>query len=43
MAFLLHFLRPEDFIVDVGANVGVFTILAFAEVKATTIAIVPVP
>ncbi|WP_017364163.1 hypothetical protein, partial [Methylococcus capsulatus] len=28
MAFLLHYLRPEDLFVDVGANVGSYTVLA---------------
>lgn len=43
MGFLLHFLQPNDLFVDVGANVGTFTILASAERKARTIAIEPVP
>lgn len=43
MAFLLHFLRPEDLFIDIGANVGAYTILASAEIKANTIAIEPVP
>lgn len=30
MAFVLHFLRPEDLFVDVGANIGSYTILASA-------------
>jgi len=30
MAFVLHFLRPGDLFVDVGANVGSYTILASA-------------
>src|SRR5688500_6393396 len=28
MGFLLHFLRPEDLFLDVGANIGSFSILA---------------
>ena len=43
MAFLLHFLKPSDLFIDVGANVGAYTILASAEIKAKTIAIEPVP
>jgi len=43
MAFLLHFLRPEDLFVDIGANVGAYTILASAEINAKTIAVEPVP
>ncbi len=41
MAFLLHFLRPNDLFVDVGANIGAYTILASSEVKANTISIEP--
>lgn len=43
MGFLLHCLRPGDVFVDVGANVGSYTILASAEVGARTVAIEPVP
>lgn len=43
MAFLLHFLRPEDLFVDVGANVGSYTVLASGHVGSNTIAIEPVP
>jgi len=42
MAFLLHFLRPEDVFFDVGANVGSFTLLASGVCKASSIAIEPV-
>jgi FkbM family methyltransferase len=42
MAFVLHFLRPEDCFFDVGANVGVYTILASGEIGATSVAIEPV-
>lgn len=41
--FLLHFLRDEDLFVDVGANVGVYTILASKVVGAKSIAFEPVP
>ncbi|MBX2887515.1 MAG: FkbM family methyltransferase [Ferruginibacter sp.] len=43
MGFLLHFLRPKDLFVDIGANVGSYTILASAEIFADTIAIEPIP
>jgi len=43
MAFLLHFLRPEDTFVDIGANVGSYTILASSCIGARTIAFEPVP
>ena len=34
MSFVLHFLRPNDLFVDVGANIGSYTILATAAVGA---------
>ncbi len=43
MSFLLHFLRKEDLFVDVGANVGSYTILSAAHIGAETISIEPVP
>ncbi len=39
MAFLLHFLRAEDVFVDIGANVGSYTLLASGVCKAKTVAI----
>lgn len=41
MALLLHFLRPEDLFVDVGANVGSYTVLAAGAVGAKVIAFEP--
>jgi FkbM family methyltransferase len=43
MAFLLHFLRSEELFVDVGANIGSYTVLASGVVGARTIAFEPVP
>lgn len=43
MSFLLHFLREGDLFIDIGANIGSYTILASGEVKATTISIEPIP
>ena len=43
MGFLLHFLRPEDLFADVGANVGVYSILASGEKGAQSVAFEPVP
>jgi len=43
MGFLLHFLREEDLFVDIGANIGVYSVLASAEVGAKTFAFEPVP
>jgi FkbM family methyltransferase len=43
MAFLLHFLRPDHLFLDVGANVGVYTVLASAAAGARAIAVEPLP
>lgn len=43
MGFLLHFLRAEDLFVDIGANVGSYTILACSAVGASGIAFEPIP
>jgi FkbM family methyltransferase len=43
MLFLLHFLRSEDTFLDIGSNVGVYTVLASAEVGAKSIAFEPIP
>jgi FkbM family methyltransferase len=43
MLFVLHFLRPGDLFVDVGANVGVYSVLASAVAGAKTIAVEPIP
>lgn len=42
MAFVLHALRPDELFVDIGANVGVYTVLAGA-VGARSVAFEPVP
>lgn len=43
MGFLLHFLRGDDFFVDIGANVGSYTILACSAIGARGVAFEPVP
>ncbi|MDO8864170.1 FkbM family methyltransferase [Haliea sp. E1-2-M8] len=43
MGLVLHALRPDELFVDVGANIGSYTILAAGAVGADTIAIEPVP
>jgi len=43
MSFLLHFLRREDTFVDIGANIGSYSILASGAVGACSIAIEPIP
>lgn len=42
MGFVLHFMRPGDLFVDIGANIGSYTILASAT-GANTISFEPVP
>lgn len=42
MLFALHFLRPDDLFVDVGANVGVYTILASVNCGARVVALEPI-
>lgn len=41
MAFVVHFLRGEDLFVDVGANIGAYTVLAAGAAGARTIAFEP--
>jgi FkbM family methyltransferase len=43
MGFLLHFLRTADLFVDIGANVGAYTVLASGVVQCRTIAFEPGP
>jgi FkbM family methyltransferase len=43
MGFLIHFLREEDHFVDIGANVGSWTVLASGLCKARTTAFEPDP
>lgn len=43
MGFLLHLLRPGDIFLDVGANIGSYTVLASAVCGAMTIAFEPDP
>lgn len=42
-ALVLHLLRKDDLFVDIGANVGVYTVLAAGAVGAQTVSIEPVP
>lgn len=43
MAFVLHVLRQDEHFVDVGANVGSYTVLAAGAAGARTTAVEPVP
>lgn len=42
-ALLLHLLRKDDLFVDIGANVGVYTVLAAGAIGAQAVSIEPVP
>lgn len=43
MSFLLHFLRKEDLFIDIGANIGSYTVLSSAHVGSETICFEPHP
>src|SRR6266446_7116032 len=43
MGFLLHLLRPDDLFLDVGANIGAYTILAARVCRARALAFEPDP
>lgn len=43
MAFLLHLLRKDDLFCDVGANAGVYTVLAGRAIGCSVVAAEPVP
>ena len=43
MSFLLHYLQKDDLFYDVGANVGVYTVLASQVKKTKTVSIEPLP
>jgi FkbM family methyltransferase len=43
MAFVMHALRPDDLFVDVGANVGSYTVLASGAVGARCVSFEPAP
>ena len=43
MAFTLHLLQPGDLFVDVGANIGSYTVLASKVAGANSLSIEPVP
>lgn len=43
MALVLHLLRPTDLFIDVGANIGSYTILAGAAVGAKYLSYEPIP
>lgn len=43
MSFLLHFLREDDLVFDVGANIGWYTILAAKERHCNVVSFEPIP
>lgn len=42
MAFVIHFLRPNDLFCDIGANIGIYSIIAAGVAEANVIAVEPV-
>lgn len=43
MSFLLHLLRDEDVFMDIGSNIGSYTVLASGSIECRSIAIEPIP
>lgn len=43
MGFLLHLLRSDDLFIDIGANIGSYTVLASGHIGADTVCFEPVP
>ena len=43
MMFMMHYLRPEDTFVDVGANIGVYSVLASGVSGAKSLSFEPIP
>ena len=43
MGFVLHLLRPDELFLDIGANVGSYTVIAAGAVGARAVAVEPVP
>jgi len=43
MGFSLHFLRPADLFLDIGANVGAYTVLAAGVAGARVVSFEPIP
>ena len=43
MGFLLHFLRQEDLFIDVGANIGSYTVLAASVKNSSVLSFEPIP
>ena len=43
MCFILHLLRPSDLFIDVGANIGSYTLLSSGHVGARTLSFEPIP
>jgi len=43
MGFVLHYLRPADLFLDIGANIGSYTVLAAGAVGANVLAVEPIP
>jgi FkbM family methyltransferase len=42
MAFVIHFLRPNDLFCDIGANIGIYSVIAAGVAEANVVAVEPV-
>lgn len=43
MGFALHFLRPDDVFMDIGANIGSYSVIAAGAVGAHVVSVEPIP
>ena len=43
MGFLLHYLNDQDFFIDIGSNVGSYTLLSGVVKKSTVVSFEPIP
>ncbi|HQD09004.1 MAG TPA: FkbM family methyltransferase [Flavihumibacter sp.] len=43
MSFVLHFLRPDDLLIDVGSNIGIFSLLGAGASGCKTLSFEPLP
>src|SRR6476469_4166695 len=43
MGFVLHFLRKDDLFIDIGANIGSYTVLAGVHIGAKVVSVEPLP
>lgn len=43
VGFLIHYLRPDDLFLDIGANVGTYTVMAAGVTGSSVLAFEPIP